>query len=252
MSGFFDIAAKASEAAKPESNQAVQRFDADKRIDVEKDKKDDGKEKRFDPDKRIDVQEQFNKVVDDKDGKAVIELNNDQVEAEVTKEVISDVELYNSSEKRLEQALQGEGEWKGEPGKSEFIPRNQEARQILKESGLESIRYDANCEPDFSLVSKGTVQINNMTERRLGEGGNYDQAFQKLAEQWNSEMKDGKSDWNSRDVARWTADNKLSPHERMDRKTVDFVPKVINLECKHIGGCSECKLRDARGGGFDV
>ena len=63
MSGFFDVAAKASEAAKTESNQSTQRFDADKRIDVEKDKKDDGKEKRFDPDKRIDVKEQLDKAI---------------------------------------------------------------------------------------------------------------------------------------------------------------------------------------------
>ena len=186
------------------------------------------------------------------DEHGVIETLDGKAETEATKDVVSDVELYNSPEKRLEKALQGDGKWLGEPGKSGFIPNNQEARQILKDRGLESIRYDANCEPDFSPVSEGTVEIDNMTEWRLGEGRNYDQAFKKLADQWNSMMKDGKSDWNSRDVVRWASDNKLSPHERMDRKTVDFVPRIINLECKHIGGCSECKLRDAVGGVFDV
>ena len=194
-----------------------------------------------------------------KDGQLLVTDENGIVESlenaektETIQDVVSDVELYNTPEKRLDQALQSNGEWLGEPGKSEFIPSNPEARQVLKDKGLESIRYDANCEPDFSPVSEGTVQIENMTERRLGEGGNYEQAFQKLSEQWNNALKDGKSDWTARDVARWAYDNKLSPHERMDRKTVDFVPRIINLECKHVGGCSECRLRDMVGGVFDV
>lgn len=64
MSGFIDTVAKASEVAKMDSNQPSQRFDADKRIDNEKNKPNDGKEKRFDPDKRIDVKEQFEKAID--------------------------------------------------------------------------------------------------------------------------------------------------------------------------------------------
>lgn len=27
-----------------------------------------------------------------------------------------------------------------------------------------------------------------------------------------------------------------TPHERLDRKTVDFVPEAIHKECKHYGG----------------
>lgn len=64
MSGFIDTVAKASEVAKSDSNQPAHRFDVDKRIDIEKDKKDDNKDKRFDPDKRIDVKEPFEKNID--------------------------------------------------------------------------------------------------------------------------------------------------------------------------------------------
>lgn len=64
MSGFIDTVAKASEVAKMDSNQPSNRFDADKRIDAEKNKLDDGKEKRFDPDKRIDVKAQLEKAIE--------------------------------------------------------------------------------------------------------------------------------------------------------------------------------------------
>ncbi len=64
MSGFIDTVAKASEVAKNDSNQPTQRFDVDKRIDAEKTKSNDSKEKQFDPDKRIDVKEQLKKAID--------------------------------------------------------------------------------------------------------------------------------------------------------------------------------------------
>lgn len=171
---------------------------------------------------------------------------------EEIKDVVSNVELYSSPEKRLAQAKGSDGEWLGEAGKSEFVPNDAEVRELMKERGVDSIRYDEHCEPDFSPVSEGTVEIDNMTWRRKGPGGNYEQAFEKLAEKWNEIAKDGKTDWNARDVDKWRQDNNLTPHERMDRKTVDFVPTPIHLACKHFGGCIESKLKANIGGKFDV
>ena len=186
------------------------------------------------------------------DENGIIESIDGKNETEATKDVVSDVELFTDPQKRLDQALGSNGEWLGEPGKSEFIPNDSAARQAMKECGVESIRYDEHCEPDFSSVSPESVEIDNMTGERYGLDGNFAQAYEKLAEQWNSKAKDGKTDWNAVDAKLWTKENKLTPHERLDRKTVDFVPEDIHKECKHYGGCAECNKRDNIGGGFDA
>ena len=186
------------------------------------------------------------------DENGFIETAEKQAETGTTKEVVSDVELYTDAKERLDLAKGSVGEWLGDPGKSGFIPKDAEARQAMMKRGVDSIIYDEHCEPDFSPVSEGTVEIDNMTEERFGPDGNYAQAYTKLAEQWNSKAKDGKTDWTDVDVKSWATDNSLTPHERLDRKTVDFVPTAINRECRHFGGCAECKRRDNIGGGFDA
>ena len=62
-------------------------------------------------------------------------------------------------------------------------------------------------EPDFSKVSVATVEIDGMTSERLGPGGNYEQAFEKIAETWNNENKFGRNDWTARAVDIWRKDN---------------------------------------------
>lgn len=221
----------------------------------------------FNPDARIEQQEITPSSIDSFNPDDRIEscdlsksdevLKNDfdpdkRIESESKSEVVSDVELYNPPEKRKQKALESKGEWKDEPGRSEFVPESKEAREELDKHGVDSISYDDNYEPDFSPVSEETVEIDNMNEERLGPGGNYEQAFEKLAQKFNEEARDGKTDWTSRDVDKWRQDNKLTPHERMDRKTVDFVPSSIHKECKHCGGVSECKTKERIGGGFDA
>lgn len=252
MSNFFEVAAKAAETAsevvKSEVGQGAMKFDPDKRVDGEKEKKVGLNENDFDPDKRIEVNP-------DHISHSIENALGDRVEKEKTrdtKDVLSDVELCTDPERRLSQALGGDGEWLGEPGKSEFIPNDPAARQAMKERGVESIQYDEHCEPDFSPVSEGTVEIDNMTGERYGSEGNFAQAYEKQAEQWNIEAKDGKTDWAASDVKTWTKMEKLIVHERLDMKTVDFVPEAIHKECKHYGGCAECNERDKLGGGFDV
>ena len=70
----------------------------------------------------------------------------------------------------------------------------------------------------------------------------------------NKREREGRTDWTPRDVKQWRQDNKYSWHERIDRKTMDLVPRAIHDECKHFGGCSECKQYEKEngiGGNFD-
>lgn len=145
------------------------------------------------------------------------------------------------------------GNWTGERGESTFIPSDEEIAAILKKYGLDGIRYE-NGMPDFSKCSECTVEIDNMTEKRYGEDGNFAQCDEKCAEQWNKEGRDGKTDWTARDVKEWREKNGYSWHERNDMKTCDLVPTKINDYFGHLGGVSECRKRDAAqnsGGDFD-
>ena len=176
---------------------------------------------------------------------------------------------YNSYEKRLGCVpADGEtGKFEGERGNSKFIPSDETERgaackEKLAEYGKDGIEYK-NLEPDFSEVSEGTVKIDNMTEHRddyydeNGElqSGNFSQADAKLAEQWNEQQRDGRTDWTDEDIYEWRHDpaHQCSWHERCDTKTMDLVPYDIHSYCKHLGGVSECKARDSvnDGGGFD-
>lgn len=176
---------------------------------------------------------------------------------------------YNSEEKRLGFVpLDGvRGHFEGERGDSKFIPFGdtevgRACIDKLKEYGQDGIEYK-NLEPDFSKVSEGTVQIDNMTEHRLDyidengnqKEGNFSQADKKCAELWNEQKKDGRTDWTEEAVYEWRHDleHYCSWHERCDTKTMDLVPYEIHSYCKHLGGVSECMARDGinDGGGFD-
>ena len=163
-------------------------------------------------------------------------------------------DCMTTSEERKEHADRSIGDWDGEPGNSKFHPEKQEAKEALEKYKQDGIDYKDG-EPDFSKVSEATVQIDNMTSERRGPGKNFDQANHKCAEQWNSEAKDGKTNWTARDVENWRIENRYSWHERLDRKTMDLVQRDVHEECKHYGGVAECKRYEAagkvNGGGFD-
>ena len=87
------------------------------------------------------------------------------------------------------------GHWEGERGNSKWfpnlddIPGNQKTnpeqltwKEILDKYGIDGITF-IDGEPDFSEISKGTVEIDNFTDNRYGKGGNFDQACEKLAQQ---------------------------------------------------------------------
>ena len=177
--------------------------------------------------------------------------------------------IYNSYEDRIKYTSDNNpmlGQYEGDRGESKYIPSNRSAEGIvvigiLSDYGLDGIEY-RNAEPDFEPCSVDVVKIDNMTENRdnysnsSGEiqYGNFTQADIALAAKWNSEKRESRSDWKAEDVREYRWKNKLTWHEKCDMETMVLVRSEINLYFKHIGGCSECRIRDAVsdiGGGFD-
>lgn len=170
---------------------------------------------------------------------------------------------YNSYADRIDHTLKDKtkfGEYEGERGESKFTPSEEteagcKAKEKLAEYDMDGVEYK-NAEPDFSKCSEATVEIDDMTSNRPY---NYSQADAKCAEQWNKEAKDNRTDWTDEDVANYRSENKLSWHERCDLKSMDLVHQDIHDFFKHLGGVSECKIKEAMesgmnnmiGGGFD-
>ena len=136
------------------------------------------------------------------------------------------------------------GHWDGVRGNSTWypdrgeIPKNPKTNpdgltwgQILDKYGIDGIPFK-NGEPDFSEVSKGTVEIDNFSENRYGKGGNFDQACEKLAEQRGCTKEEVKD---------WMKENKYTWHEKSDCKTMQKVPTEVHGNVRHEGGISEIK-----------
>ncbi len=158
------------------------------------------------------------------------------------------------------------GRYEGVRGESKFIPSQRTVEgvvvtEILNQYGVDGIYY-RNAEPDFEPCAEAVVKISSMTENRenytndIGEValGNFSQADIELAKAWNLGNRDGRNDWEARDVLNYRKANKLTWHEKCDTETMVLVRFEINLFFKHSGGCSECKMRDSvgtDGGDFD-
>lgn len=157
------------------------------------------------------------------------------------------------------------GYYEGERGESKFIPSDRTAKglavlEILRQKGLDGIVY-RNAEPDFEVCSEAEVTIENMTENREDYRdingnqmpGNFTQADIKLAEKWNSERRDNRTDWTGLDVEEYRKVNRLTWHEKCDTITMILVRCEINDFFSHYGGCAECRVRDggSNEGGFD-
>lgn len=134
------------------------------------------------------------------------------------------------------------GEWSGEPGNSTWVPdrdvvpknrnySNVEGKtwgEIMDKYGITGIPFKDG-EPDFSEVSKGTVEI-DFTRERYGAGANFDQADEKIAEQKGCSKED---------VRKWCEKHNYVWHERSDCKTMDKVPREIHHNIPHSGGISK-------------
>lgn len=161
--------------------------------------------------------------------------------------------LYTSLENRVNEAGKSDGTWSGDVGNSKFSPSDLTdegiaAKNKLSEFGLDGIEFK-NGIPDFSKIAVEAVEIDMTGDR----SANYTKTYTAVANKWNSEKKDGRSDWTAREVKEWKQLNNLSPHECSDMKTVQFVPTSVHSFVKHYGGVAECKARDniLNGGKFD-
>ena len=134
------------------------------------------------------------------------------------------------------------GSWEGEKGDSKWYPNKEDVplsaniegrkwEDILKDYGIDGIPFEDG-EPDFSEVSKGTVEINDFSTDRFGAGGNFDQADQKLAEQRGCSVEE---------VKQWRSEHNYTWHEKQDCKTMQKVPREIHHNVPHIGGISILK-----------
>ncbi len=131
------------------------------------------------------------------------------------------------------------GEWTSERGDSKWCPdrgyipqkTNPEGKSwgvILKEYGIDGIEYK-NGEPDFSCISKGTVEIRGFCEDRAD---NFDKADIEQAKRCGCSPEE---------IKKWRKENGYTWHECKDMKTMQIVPSVIHNNMSHSGGISEVK-----------
>lgn len=131
------------------------------------------------------------------------------------------------------------GHWDGERGDSKWYPapdyipqksnpENKTWGEILKKYGIDGIPFKDG-EPDFSEVSKGTVEIDGFSERRED---NFDKADIELAKQRGCSPEE---------VKKWRKENNYTWHECKDKKTMQKVPSEIHNNISHSGGIAEIK-----------
>ena len=131
------------------------------------------------------------------------------------------------------------GEWTGERGNSKWIPDenytpqksnpdNKTWGELLSKHSIDGINFKDG-EPDFSVISKGEVQIEDFGVNR---SNNFDKANIELAKQKGCSPED---------VEKWMKDNHYTWHECSDMKTMQKVPSEIHNNIPHRGGVSAKK-----------
>ncbi|GIP20649.1 HNH endonuclease [Paenibacillus sp. J22TS3] len=138
------------------------------------------------------------------------------------------------------------GHWDGERGDSKWIPDQDyvppEVKgktrsnpdgltmgQLLDKYGIDGGIVYKDGEPDFSEVSKGTVEIEPFSTERTD---NFDKADLALAQQKGCTPEE---------VAQWRKDNNYTWHECKDMRTMQKVPNEIHANFSHSGGIAEAK-----------
>nr|WP_315098398.1 HNH endonuclease [uncultured Fretibacterium sp.] len=124
----------------------------------------------------------------------------------------------------------GDSIWKPDP---DYVPQkaNPEGkpwRDILDKHDIDGITFKDG-EPDFSEISKGTVEIEDFSDSR---SDNFDKADIALAEQRGCSPEE---------VADWRKENGYTWHECKDMKTMQKVPCEVHNNIPHSGGISEAK-----------
>ena len=145
---------------------------------------------------------------------------------------------------------ENKGHWDGERGNSNWIPdkdyvppeksRNPERPysnpdnltwgEILAKYGVETIPFK-NGNPDFSEISRGTVEIEGFeTGGTVEKNHNFRKANIALAEQKGCSPED---------VEKWMKENNYTWHECEDKKMMQEVPNEIHANIPHDGGRSQ-------------
>lgn len=142
---------------------------------------------------------------------------------------------YQKRIKHLEQMkTKGLGEWTGVEGESEFILKEP---IVFNGTKITKVSY-RNGIPDFSPYAIAEVKIPQMTDKRLGSGGNYEQANTALADLWTKNQHMGRS-WTARQVEEYRIANNLTWHEMSNMESMQLVPFEVNDTFKHFGGVAE-------------
>lgn len=138
------------------------------------------------------------------------------------------------------------GHWEGERGNSKWYPESDYIPQksnpenntwgdILEKYGIDGVCF-VDGEPDFSEISKGTVEIDGFSERRED---NFDKADIALAEQRGCSPEE---------VKKWRKEHGYTWHECRDMKTMQKVPAEVHNNIPHSGGISEIKKESRENG----
>jgi hypothetical protein len=131
------------------------------------------------------------------------------------------------------------GEWSDERGDSKWMPdldgiperSNPDGltwKQILEKYNIDGIKFNAG-EPDFSEISKGTVEIEDFS---LDRDKNFTHA---------DEAEAGNRGCSPEDVKDWRRKNNYTWHECRDCRTMEKVPSEVHNNIAHAGGISEMK-----------
>ena len=160
----------------------------------------------------------------------------------------NDEDLDDKYESDNHRTPENNGHWDGERGDSKWIPdgdytpkekgadkpysnpENQTWEKLLEKYGIDGITFNDGF-PDFSEISKGTVEIDDFqTGKTEAKIKNFSQADRKLAEQRGC---------TPGEVKKWRQDNNYTWHECEDKKTMQKVPNEIHANIPHDGGRSQ-------------
>ena len=152
---------------------------------------------------------------------------------------IEQVKYFSTYKERLD--IVPKDGWIGKKGESLCKLNDENVNKELAKYDLDGILYkDAIPDIGFKKCAIEIVSI-DMTPQRYGTGGNMEKARSAIADKWNEQNKDGRTDWNAREVKQYQLDNKLVIHECANRRDCYLMPIEIHENFKHLGGCSECK-----------
>lgn len=157
------------------------------------------------------------------------------------------------------------GSFDGERGNSAFRPNNEAAQNKMGEYGRDAVEYK-NGNPDFSPFTlhdtpygkmDGQVEIPHMTDNRENPSWEYGRRPAGTSHdpnydlgnfaQADNELSKKMGNMTPEQVESYRKANNLTWHECPDGKTMQLVPMEIHDACRHSGGVSEQKYRQAMG-----